>query len=269
MNTRAVVSREYKVMLRAEKFAGTPKQLLGSARRLWTDFTRSVEPIVLETEGSLDKIAKQRLIVFLDSKAQHLRAGGYIFRVRRTLDGGQPEVTLKFRHPDRYIVEGRQMKSPRIRTKTKFEEDIKTPFVSLYSLSTRGRVGKKDIPASLDDVSRLFPDLSKRLRAVDGAAALSEVNGFTARELVITGPLLRIGMTPTIHVECALIVWYNEKGAANEPVAVEFSYRYGNAAGEYGGKVARRAFDMFATMQNDMTDWLDPNPRTKTAFVYG
>jgi hypothetical protein len=269
MNSRAVVSREYKVMLKADKFAGTPKQQLGNARRLWTDFLHSVESIVLETEGTLDKLGKQRLIVFLDSAGEHLRTGGYIFRVRRTLDGGQPEITLKFRHPDRYVAEGRQMKCPRLRTKTKFEEDIKAPFISLYSLSTRGRIGKKGIPSSLDDVSRLFPDLSKRLRKADGAAALSEVNAFTARELVITGPLLRIGMTPTIYLECALIVWYDHKGAENQPVAVEFSYRYGNAAGEYGGKVARRAFDIFAAMQTGMTEWLDPNPRTKTAFVYG
>lgn len=268
MNSRAVVSREYKVMLKAEKFAGPPKQLLGSARRLWTDFLRSVESIVLETDGTFDKIGKQRLIVFLDSAGQHLRTGGYIFRVRRALDGGQPEVTLKFRHPDRYVAEGRQMKSPRLRTKTKFEEDIKPPFVSLYSLSTRGRIGKKSIPSSLNGVARLFPDLSKRLRKADRAAALREVNGFTARELVITGPLLRIGMTPTIHLECALIVWYDHKGAESTPVVVEFSYRYGNAAGEYGGKVARRAFDLFAAVQNEMTEWLDPNPHSKTAFVY-
>jgi hypothetical protein len=269
MKARAVVSREYKVMLRADKFAGAQKQLLSSARRFWDDFLRVAGPAVFDADGTLDTIKKQRLIVFLDSDAQHLRAGGYIFRVRRSLDGDKPEVTLKFRHPDRYVAEGRQMKSDRIRTETKFEEDIKAPFVSLYSFSSQGRVGKKRIPATLNSVARLFPDLSKRLRVLDGAAALSEVNRFTARELVITGPLLRIGTTPKINLECALIVWYDQKGSDNEPVAVEFSYRYGNAAGEYGGKAARRAFDIFATMQSDLTEWLDPKPRTKTAFVYG
>ena len=112
MNTRAVVSREYKVMLKAEKFGGTPKQLLGNSRRLWADFLHAVESIVLETEGTLDKLEKQRLIVFLDSPGQHLRSGGYIFRVRRALDGDKAEVTLKFRHPDRYVAEGRQIKCP-------------------------------------------------------------------------------------------------------------------------------------------------------------
>jgi hypothetical protein len=268
MKTRAVVSREYKAMLRADRFAGTQKQLLGSARRLWNEFVQVVEPNVFDVEGTLDTPEKPRLIGFFDSGAQHLRKGGYILRVRRSVDDGKPEVTLKFRHPDRYVAEGRQMKSDRIRTESKFEEDIKTPFVSLYSFSTRGRVGKNGVPSTLDDVTRLFPDLSKRLGQVDGRASVYQVNSFTARELVISGPLLRIGSTPKVHLECALIVWYDANGATDAPVAVEFSYRYGNAAGEYGGKAARRAFDIFATLQDTMTEWLDPNPRTKTAFVY-
>jgi hypothetical protein len=269
MKNCVVVSREYKVMLRAGKFAGAEKQLLGTARKLWNDFARAVEPIVSNVDGTLDTIDKQRLIVFLDSEAQHLKAGGYIFRVRRGLDGGQPEVTLKFRHPDRYVAAARQMKGLNIETKTKFEEDIKAPFVSLYSLSTRGRVGKKGVPTSLNDVSRLFPDLSKRLAQTDDGVTLSEVNHFTARELVIIGPTLRVGTKPKVNLECALIVWYDQNGAAEKPVAVEFSYRYGNPDGEYGGKTARRAFDIFAAMQSDLTDWIDPHPRTKTAFVYG
>jgi hypothetical protein len=268
MKTRTVVSREYKVMLQAAKFAGTQKQLLAAARDLWDDFARAVEPFVFKVNGALDHIDKQRLIVFLDSQAQHLRAGGYIFRVRRALDGSRPEVTLKFRHPDRYVAEGRQMKGRRIRTETKFEEDIKGPFVSLYSFSTRGRVGRTDVPATLDGVASVFPDLSKRLGKTDQGLSISEVNGFTARELVISGPMLRIGSTPKVKVECALIVWYDHNGAADDPVAVEFSYRYGNAAGQYSGKVARRAFNIFEAMQKELTAWIDPSPRTKTAFVY-
>ena len=161
------------------------------------------------------------------------------------------------------------MKSRRIRTEIKFEEDIKAPFVSLYSFSTSGDIGKKPVPSTLDDVSRLFPDLSKRLGDVDGRHALSEVNDFTARELVITGATMTIGTKPKVECECALIVWYDQNASADEPVAVEFSYRYGDAKGRYDGKAATRAFDIFATLQRELTEWVDPNPRTKTAFVYG
>jgi hypothetical protein len=34
---------------------------------------------------------------------------------------------------------------------------------------------------------------------------------------------------------------------------VEFSYRYGDAKEQYAGKVARRAFDMFETLQRELT----------------
>jgi hypothetical protein len=267
MKARTVVSREYKVMLQAARFAGPRKQLLATARRLWNDFSRVVGPIAFDADGTLAAIEKQRLIEFLDTDAQHLRASGYIFRVRRTVDGEDPEVTLKFRHPDRRVSEARRMKSRRIRTEAKFEEDIKAPFVSLYSFSARGELRKKDVPSMLDEVSHLFPDLSKRLGDVDGRLALRVVNDFTARELVITGATVRIGKT--VEIECALIVWYDHHGSATEPVAVEFSYRYGHAKGKYGNKVARRAFDIFERLQHELTGWIDPNPRTKTAFVYG
>ena len=214
MKRRKVVSREYKVMLQAAKFAGSRKQLLTTARQLWDDFSRAIGPVVVAAGGTLETIEKERLIVFLDSDAQHLRAGGYIFRVRRPLESVQPQVTLKFRHPDRYVAESRQMKSRRIQTEIKFEEDIKPPFVSLYSFSTSGDIGKKPVPSTLDDVSRLFPDLSKRLGKVDDRHTLSHVNGFTARELVITGATMTIGTKPKVECECALIVWYDQNAAA-------------------------------------------------------
>ena len=203
--------------------------------------------------------------MFLDSDAQHLRAGGYIFRVRRPLESEYPEVTLKFRHPDRYVAESRQMKSRRIRTDAKYEEDIKGPFVSLYSFSTTGDMGKKPVPSSLDDVSRLFPDLSTRLGAVDPGQKLSEVGSFTARELVITGATITIGAKPKVVSECALIVWYAHDGSATEPVVVELSYRYGDAKGRYEGDAAKCAADIFEIVQRELTEWVDPNPRTKTA----
>jgi hypothetical protein len=256
-------------MLQTPTFAGSERQLLATARRLWNDFSRAVGPVVFESEGTLETIAKERLIVLLDTDAQHLRANSYIFRVRRRLDGNRPEVTLKFRHPDRYIAESRQMKSLGISVTAKFEEDIKAPFVSLYSLSGRGELGAAPVPSTLDDLTRLFPDLPKRLGDIDGRLPLSEVNGFTASELLVTGATMRIGTKPKVDIECALIVWYDKNGSATEPAAVEFSYRYGDAKGQYAGKVARRAFDIFETLQRELTEWVDPNPRTKTAFVYG
>lgn len=268
MKARKVVSREYKMMLQAAKFAGTEAQVLRAAAQLWREIAPIVEPFAFKVTGELDTISKKRLVTFLDSEAQQLWANGYIFRVRRSIGGNRPEVTLKFRHPDRYVAESRQMKSRRIRTAVKFEEDIKRPFHSLYGYSTTGRVGRKAVPATLDEVAVLFPDLAKRVAGMEGSHELKVV-GFTAREVVVTGPIVRLGIKPRVSVECALIVWYNENERTHDPVAVEFSYRYGNPGGRYSGKVAKRAFDMFEALHRELDDWLDPHSRTKTACVYG
>ena len=269
MKTQKVVSREYKLMLQAAKFAGPEKHLLAVADELWEELVGAIAPFVVRVDGALDTISKQRLVAFLDSQARHLCRGGYLFRVRRTLEGSRPEVTLKFRHPDRYVAEARQMKSRRIRATVKFEEDIKRPFNSLYGFSTRGRVGRKNVPGTLDAVSALFPDLPKRLGKIDGSLKLRIVNGFTAREIVVTGPILTIGAKPRIEIECALIVWYKHQDTTNAPVAVEFSFRYGNTNGRYSGKAARRAYNIFEVLQHNLPEWLEPNCTTKTALVFG
>ena len=133
------------------------------------------------------------------------------------------------------------MKSRRIPATVKFEEDIKPPFASLYGFSTRGRVGRKNVPDTLDAVSALFPDLPKRLGKIDGGRKLRAVNGFTARETRRDRSAAEDRHKPRVDIECALIVWYNQKGHDNAPVAVEFSFRYGNTTGavERKGRAAR------------------------------
>jgi hypothetical protein len=122
---------------------------------------------------------------------------------------------------------------------------------------------------TLEDIARLFPDIRDRIDRFEDDRALVPVNDFTAREMVISGGTLQIGKTPKVDAESALIVWYDQKGSPNTPVAVELSYRYGDNDERYEGSTARRAFDVFAMLQKKLGDWVDPKSRTKTAFVYG
>src|SRR6185503_11099156 len=211
MKTRKVVSREYKLMLQAAKFAGPEQHLLAVTHEVWEELVGAIAPFVVRADGALDTISKERLVSYLDTQARHLWTSGYVLRLRRTLEGSRPEVTLKFRHPDRYVAAARQMKSRRIRATVKFEEDIKPPFASLYGFSTSGRVGRENVPDTLDAARALFPDLAKRLGKSDGNLKLRTVSKFTAREIVITGPILTIGTKPRIEIECALIVWYKHQ----------------------------------------------------------
>ena len=269
MPMQKVVSREYKVMLRPDRFADE-KRLRAAASGFWRDFSRAVDNGVVRTEGDLTQRKARRLIRFFDTTDLQLNASKYVFREREDLADGEREVTLKFRHPDRHVAADRDMDAKRgANARTKFEEDVKAPFVSLYSFSTTLPVKRTRTFTRLQDIARLFPDVPGRLREFSKDETLELVNGFTARELVLGGGTVRLARKPGIDAECALIVWYPHGRTNGKPCAVEFSYRYGNKQGEYAGKSSQRAFDTFTRLQTALPAWIDPRPRTKTAFVYG
>jgi hypothetical protein len=263
------VSREYKVMLRPARFAGDDQAVLETAGALWRDLSRCVAEVVLDTKGRLDRVATRRLIRFHDTRRHRLNQAGYIYRERRDMATGCCEVTLKFRHPDRYVAQHRDMAAARLKeARTKFEEDIKAPFVSLYSFSTTTSVDPAKAFRTLRDVARLFPDVPQRIGKFREDEALAVVNGFTARERVIVGADLRIGKSPRVDAECALIVWHDHDRRRATPVAVELSFRYGDEKERYGGVMAGRACAVFQRIQTELGAWVDPRPVTKTAFVY-
>jgi hypothetical protein len=53
------------------------------------------------------------------------------------------------------------------------------------------------------------------------------------------------------------------------PVCVEFSFRYGSDDEDYRGTVTRDAHEVLQALSSKLPDWVDPEPKTKTAFVYG
>lgn len=268
MARQQVVSREYKVMLRPRRFDGDEKALRRTAAGFWRDFSRAVDDSVVRTDGELAQLKASRLIRFFDTSKQRLNTGHYIFRERHDLNGGGREITLKFRHPDRHVAADRDMDPRRgPKARTKFEEDIKAPFISLYSFSTTLPVERKETFNRLKDVARLFPDVAGRLDEFAPDESLRVVNGFIARELVLGGANVRISRKTKTDAECALIVWYDHDRQQDKPCAVEFSYRYGNKREDYGGVMSRRAFDAFSVLAA-LDTWVEPKPLTKTAFVY-
>ena len=270
MERQKIVSREYKVMLLASRFRGDENKLLESAGVLWKDFSKSIADIVLQTKGDLQEVKSRRLITFFDTRKRRLNEGGYIFRERRDVENSKREVTLKFRHRDRNVTQDRNMDARRQkRAETKFEEDIKAPFISLYSFSTTVGIADKKPLKQMRHVVRLFPNIVERLDGFSDDEAIGAVNDFSARELVLTGGSMRIGKNPKTDAGCALIVWYNEGNRRDTPCAVEFSYRYGDEREAYDGTAARRAGDVFDMLNRNFTDWVDSKSRTKTNVAYG
>jgi hypothetical protein len=270
MKAETVISREYKIMLRSKVFAGGDQQLLQVASNFWHDFKQAIDKTVGDKDGNLAKINNRRTIEFYDTDDHRLNKNSYIFRKRVNLDTGGQEVTLKFRHPDRYLSQDRNMKAADSDiAKTKFEEDIKPAFVTLYSYSTTQKISDTTHLRTMKDVARLYPALSGEVDDYDEHADIEVINGFTAREVVVEGAKFRVGKEPKIESDCALIVWYDDRGDPKKPVVAEFSFRYGNKGGEYEKEVAHRSYTVFQILQEDLPTWIDPDSKTKTAFVFG
>jgi hypothetical protein len=270
MRQAKVIGREYKIMLHASRFAGTEDDLRQHAQRFWHTFRQTIRQVVLDTDGDLDNIDKQRLIRFYDTPGHRLRQHDYICRERRDERSGDREVMLKFRHPDRYVAQDRELDTPSgSHSESKFEADIKRPFQPLYSLSTKQQLAPTRHLNTMRDLGRLYPGLPQTLDVYNEAEAITVVGHFTARELVLTGADFQIGKGPKIEAECALIVWYDVAGSAQQPVVVEYSFRYGDKDEQYEGEVAKRAYDAFQLLQSEaLAGWVDNAASTKTAYVY-
>lgn len=254
-------------MLHPRRFGEGEQAVLESAGAFRRDFCASADNVGIESMGELDKIKTRRLITFFDTAKRHLNRNNYIF-CERQYTHSERELTLKFRHADRFVAEDRNMDAANSKgAQTKFEEDIKASFRSLYSFSTTlATTGK--LPRILEEMARLIPDVAGKLEGFLRSEPLRAVNDFTAREVVIEGGSIRLGKQPKVSAECALIVWYDNAGRKTAPVAVEFSYRYGDKNEEYDGTSALRAFDTLNLLQMKLKKWTDPKGATKTAFVY-
>ena len=152
--------------------------------------------------------------------------------------------------------------------KTKFEEDIKLPFITLYSFSTTQPISHGKSLNRLSDPGELYPDLKKRLKSYQANESIDIVGNFTAREVVITGADFQIRKSPKVEAECALVTWYDDAAEEHRPVVVEFSFRCENEREEYDGAAAQRAYDVFGRFKDMLPEWVDHEGPTKTAYVY-
>jgi hypothetical protein len=264
-----VTSREYKVMLLPARFPGTDGQVLPVVEQFWADVGVLLAPVEVDTQGSFDRVKAHRRIRFFDTSDNGLNRQRYIFRERVDVDSGEREVTLKYRHPDRYVAQDRDMDSSIDKdTKTKFEEDIKPPFVSVFSYSTTAPIGRDAAFGLVDHVVELFPGCSDHLRGIRSGDPIAIVGEFTARELVLEGGSLLLGKRDA-EAECAMVIWHDDDDPATPPVCAEFSFKYGGEDEDYRGSVARDAHDVLSLLHTDLPDWAHSEPKTKTAFVYG
>ena len=263
-----VTSREYKVMLLAQRFDGDEAAMRAQVGAFWKEVGQRLSELNIPVEGEFNEVKARRLIRFFDTEEHQLNADQYIVREREDVETGEREVTLKFRHPDRYIAADRQMDPADAEDyKTKFEEDVKPPFTSVYSFSTTQPLKSGAVLQQVRDVADLFPGLNDDLDELPVAQPLVLVSDFVGHEIVLEGASILLGKKD-IASECAVVVWYDQGAQDTTPVVAEFSFKYGDELEDYRGTIARDAYAVLGMLQSSLTDWVDPNPITKTAFVY-
>ncbi len=276
MNIELVTSREYKVMLKPGMFAVKRQNVVDRCNDFWSDFSKSISDSVVKVSGKFDEIKHERRISFLDTPDKLLRKNSYVFRIRRENDSqaDESEVTLKFRSPDRYISQDRDLAGVKKRTnKLKFEEDIKSlgevsPFYTLYSYSSK----QDKVPLvklkKLKDITKIYPFLKDKLWLDNRSSKLETVGEFQAAETVIAGPKFRIAENPKIDCEYACILWREPDTDEEQPLVAEFSFRYGSRHGIYSQAEAIRAYRAFVSLTRNLSGWVAGESPTKTAYAY-
>jgi hypothetical protein len=264
-----VESREYKLLLRCPLFGGNQPSVMETAARFWSDVARVTAPLILDSSDDECQIDSQRVVRFFDTRQQRLNAANFILRIRNKVADDDEELTLKFRHPDRYVAEAQHVepKTP-YDVHAKFEEDVKAPFLSLFSASATATVPVDTRFRRVADILAVFPYLERLRSNSDPDDTLDVVNDFTAREIVLALGKIQLRRTPRADAACALIIWYKD-GVTSEPVAVEFSFRYKDQKEEYSAAMSARAFNVFHAVQRQLKYWVDSKAQTKTQIVYG
>ncbi|CAN7256658.1 hypothetical protein [Neorhizobium sp. LjRoot104] len=268
-------SREYKVMLHAEAFAGDKAACRTAVGRFWQHVRTVLRAAGVDTRAGLDvqKDNKQRSVFFLDTDNRDLYHGcDLVFRMRRPLRSGKDwKATLKFRHGDRLLAEAQDFD---LRKKgddePKFEEDVKvnppvdTPrFWALFSRSVEAEFDPRHMPATVGDCLAPYTEIRKAPLPAPGTP-VQTVAGLHVVEHVYEDGWIRL--SEDVEAECALILWWTE-GELLKPIAAEFSFRFPLEEGETDIKVVRRAWAVMKTLF--ASSWVDPAGPTKTALVYG
>lgn len=252
----ALDSREYKVMLDADRFSGDVPSAVEMLESELLDALTEARP-ALQSSGSLAELDKERTVVFYDTPGDcALRARGFSFRER--VEDGDREVTLKARSSDRYIASSHDVSSDRDGADSKFEEDIKQGYRSVFSRSTKVEIGDKNLN-KLDDVTDLFP--ASAWGGFDQEAAIERVR-LPVQEHRYGKRTFALG---ELEAEMTVTLWYVSGDLT--PSIAELSFGYEADEFELSPGDVAAGIMLFDTMIS-LDGWTAPESLTKTAWFY-
>lgn len=265
---RPINSREFKLMLNTTAFINRNEGIKKLSNIL--QFQLKNQNGEFE-ENDIEE--KNRLTRYLDTSRYDLDAKKFLFRVREEKETNGYNVTLKCRHPDRYVSALYDLSSSMKNMKTKFEEDIITPFVSKFSLSAEFQDKREPKFDTIEEFRTLFPKLNG-LDKVPSTESLKKVNNFEAVE--VSCKIGKIVFENKKDVNAYLNLWYisNEEKV---PVIVEFTYNYsakdrdsdsnGILLEEFPRSLVKEGDKLYLALQEQRIVDLDV-AKTKTEYAY-
>ena len=250
MTRQLVASREYKVMLLDP--SGSPASEHEARRAVdgfWADVGR-----VLERHRHPDRgLVRRGEGAPADPLLRHGASGAsngrrYIFRERIDVDERRApgDAQVPPRRPLRRPGPRHGRQGEGDDAETKFEEDVKPPFVSVFSYSTTVKVdADRRVRPGRARWSTCSPAWPTSCDDVDRDATWRVVDDFCARELVLVGASVLLGKRGhRRRVRDGHLA--RRRRRTTPPVCVEFSFKYGDDDEDYRGSVARDAHDVLA-----------------------
>lgn len=285
-----LAAREYKLLLEPGF-----ELSLKAARAFWQ---RRLRPIIAarldrrdggesRDEGDFESVG-ERIIRFRDTPGCVLTGCDYALRERlsaagETAEASRREITLKLRMPDLFVVAATDLPGSQADAQTKFEEDIAPLEIaepdrrgqsvaiasprsmrSRFALSTSQTI--EGPPQTLAQAFALFPTLEDNLQSRGAQFSPGDqlCDGPIIREFVCKGAKVRLG--DGIAGKFALTLWQFDSTGPAGGIA-EISYKCKTPDGIMPGNAARRAFDLFIGLQEDLADSVDRHHASKTALV--
>jgi uncharacterized protein YjbK len=221
---RSLDSREFKLILKPKIF----QDLNEGIKKVQKIIDKEVEMLNGKFKPDSDLKQKFRRTYYLDTFNFRLQSKNFFLRVREDKESNKYDITLKCRHPDRYISASYDLSSSMKKSTIKFEEDIIAPHVSKFSISVNFEEDQEPEINNLEKLKTIFPELQTQDL---GDGILEKVNKFEAKEISVK--LGKISYSNNNkdreddddEIKTFLNLWYSPKNKG-KPVIVEFTYDY-------------------------------------------
>ena len=282
---RPLTSREFKIMLQTDNFTDRKKGI----KEISTVTESLIEKQGAKFEATNNYDEVERRTWFLDTNAYELYCDKkFLLRIRKKKGSGVYDVTLKCRHPDRYVCALYDLTAAK-HAETKFKNDFKTKFeediitgkmtdgsvTSISKFSLSATLEDNEIPdfKKIKDLVSIFPNLE--LGGIGSNEPLTIVNNFKATEISSKIGAITFSDDDT-DVVPELNLWYSPM-EDEKPLIIEFTFKCKATKQDkdnemflekYPKKLVLGASKFYESLQkcNNIID-LDTT-RTKTDYVY-